>query len=72
MPAEAIEGDKDRVYPLPLAEYRRFILMGVEELAMVRKLKQQPANGTGKDPEYLDEGADSDGEENGENPEGGM
>lgn len=41
LPNDAIEGAVDRAYPLVLADYRMFLAEGVQELALVRKLKAE-------------------------------
>lgn len=62
LPADAIEGAVDRAYPLVLADYRVFLTEGMQELALVRKVKAQKMmleaeRKKGKeDPDYADDG----------------
>lgn len=43
LPADAIEGAVDRAYPLVLADYRVFIRDGMQDLALLRKMKIEKA-----------------------------
>lgn len=65
LPAEAIEADPTRAYPLLLADYRRYLDIGVEEMALGRKMRARMVERMGEthDSEFMYEVYSSDEEQ---------